>query len=450
MRDFIRYLPHTEEDIRKMLDAIGVKKLEDLFQIIPKEYRLSNPLNLPEPFSETDLLRHFQGLQVPIMSSFLGAGAYHHFVPAVVSSLVSRSEFYTAYTPYQPEISQGTLQAIFEYQTLMCQLTGMEVSNASLYDGASSLAEAVLMAYRITKKKKVLLSQAIHPEYRRVIQTYIDPDQQEIILVPYKRDEGRTNEKILFDLLKEDVSAVVIQSPNFFGVIEDLQPIGERVHGIGGLVIVGFSEAIAYGMMQPPGAMGVDIVAGEGQSLGIPVSYGGPYLGIFTTQEKFVRNMPGRLVGETIDLEGKRGFVLTLATREQHIRRERATSNICTNEGLCALMATVFLSCLGKEGLKELAMMNLSKAEYAKKAVSRIRGCKLNFIAPTFNEFVLQIEKEPENVLGKLKKEGMIGGLPLGKFYPELDHHLLVTVTEMNKKEEIDRWANALQRALSS
>jgi glycine dehydrogenase subunit 1 len=450
MQDFIRYLPHTEEDIRKMLDAIGVKKVEDLFQIIPKEVRLSKPLNLPEPLSEPDLLHHFQRLQVPITSNFLGAGAYHHFVPAVVPNLVSRSEFYTAYTPYQPEISQGTLQAIFEYQTLMCQLTGMEVSNASLYDGASSLAEAVLMAYRITKKKKVLLSQAIHPEYRRVIQTYIDPDQQEIILVPYKRDEGRTNEKILFDLLKEDVSAVVIQNPNFFGVIEDLQPIGERVHGIGGLVIVGFSEAIAYGMMQPPGAMGADIVAGEGQSLGIPVSYGGPYLGIFTTQEKFVRNMPGRLVGETIDLEGKRGFVLTLATREQHIRRERATSNICTNEGLCALMATVYLSCLGKEGLKELAMMNLSKAEYAKRAVSRIRGCKLNFIAPTFNEFVLQIEKEPENVLGKLKKEGMIGGLPLGKFYPELDHHLLVTVTEMNKKEEIDRWAEALQHALKT
>jgi glycine dehydrogenase subunit 1 len=448
MQDFMRYLPHTEEDIQKMLDAIGVKKVEDLFQTIPEGSRLSKPLNLPEPLSEPDLLRHFQGIHVPMMSSFLGAGAYHHFVPAVVSNLVSRSEFYTAYTPYQPEISQGTLQAIFEYQTLMCQLTGMEVSNASLYDGASSLAEAVLMAHRITRRRKILLSEAIHPEYRRVIQTYIDPDQQEIVLIPYERDGGQTNEKVLFDLLKEDVIAVVIQSPNFFGVIEDLQPIGERVHGIGGLMIVGFSEAIAYGILRPPGEMGADIVAGEGQSLGIAVSYGGPYLGIFTTQERFVRNMPGRLVGETIDLEGKRGFVLTLATREQHIRRERATSNICTNEGLCALMATVYLSCLGKEGLKELAMMNLSKAEYAKKVASRICGCKLNFTAPTFNEFVLQIEKEPENVLGKLKKEGMIGGLPLGKFYPELDRHLLVTVTEMNKKEEIDRWAEALEKAL--
>jgi glycine dehydrogenase subunit 1 len=449
MQDFMRYIPHTEEDIRKMLDAIGVKTLEDLFQTIPKEYRLFKPLNLPEPLSETDLLRHFQGLQVPIMSSFLGAGAYHHFVPAVVSSLVSRSEFYTAYTPYQSEISQGTLQAIFEYQTLMCQLTGMEVSNASLYDGASSLAEAVLMANRITRRKKVLLSLAIHPEYRRVIQTYIDPDQQEIVLIPYQKDEGRTDEKILFDLLKEDVSVVVIQNPNFFGVIEDLHPIAERIHNCGGLMIVGFSEAIAYGILQPPGAMGADIVAGEGQSLGIPVSYGGPYLGIFTTRERFVRNMPGRLVGETIDLDGKRGFVLTLATREQHIRRERATSNICTNEGLCALMATVFLSCLGKEGLKELAMMNLSKTEYAKKVISRIRGCKLNFTAPTFNEFVLRIEGKPEEVLEKLKKEKILGGFSLAKFYPELDHHFLVTVTEMNKKEEIDRWANTLERALN-
>jgi glycine dehydrogenase subunit 1 len=448
MQDFIRYIPHTEEDVRKMLDVIGVGKLEDLFETIPKEYRLSKLLNLPEPLSEPDLLLHFQGLQAPMTNCFLGAGAYHHFIPAVVPNLVSRSEFYTAYTPYQPEISQGTLQAIFEYQTLMCQLTGMEVSNASMYDGASSLAEAVLMAHRITKRRKVLLSQAVHPEYRRVIQTYIDPDQQEIILVPYQKKEGRTDEEVLLELLKEDVSAVVIQSPNFFGVIEDLQGIGEKIHDCGGLMIVGFSEAVAYGILQPPGAMGADIVAGEGQSLGIAVSYGGPYLGIFATLETFVRNMPGRLVGETIDLEGKRGFVLTLATREQHIRRERATSNICTNEGLCALMATVFLSCLGKEGLKELAMMNLSKTEYAKKGISRIRGCKLNFAAPTFNEFVLRIEKEPEEVLEKLRKERILGGLPLEKFFPELDHHLLVTVTEMNRKEEIDRWGEALEKAL--
>ncbi len=448
MSDSHRYIPHTQGDIQKMLDTIGVKSLEDLFEAVPREYRLLKNLNLPELFSEPDLVHHLQELQSPVMTSFLGAGAYHHFIPSVVSNIVSRSEFYTAYTPYQPEISQGTLQAIFEYQTLMCQLTGMDVSNASMYDGASSLAEAVLMANRITRRKKVLLSQAIHPEYQRVIQTYSFPDQQEIILIPYQKSEGQTDERALFDLLKEDVSAVVLQSPNFFGVIEDLQSIGKRVHDLGGLMIASFTEAVAYGILQPPGAMGADIVAGEGQSLGIPVSFGGPYLGIFTTRDKYVRNMPGRLVGETIDLDGKRGFVLTLATREQHIRRERATSNICTNEGLCALMATVFLSCLGKEGLKELALMNLSKAEYMKNSVSRIQGCKLNFTRPTFNEFVITTEGEPEGVIEKLREEKILGGVSLKRFYPELDHHLLVTVTEMNRKEEIDHWAEALGRVL--
>ena len=448
MKDYLRYIPHTEEDVKKMLEVIGVKKVEDLFEPISKGYRLSKPLNLPGPLSEPDLLRYLQGLQSPLFDSFLGAGAYHHFIPAVVPALTSRSEFYTAYTPYQSEISQGTLQAIFEYQTLMCQLTGMEVSNASMYDGASSLAEAVLMANRITKRKKVLLSQAIHPEYRKVIQTYIDPDQQEIISVPYKKEEGQTDERVLFDLLDGEVSAVVVQSPNFFGVIEDLHPIIEKVHENGSLMIVGFSEAIAYGILKPPGAMGADIVAGEGQSMGIPVSFGGPYLGIFTTRERFVRMMPGRLVGETVDLDGKRGFVLTLAAREQHIRRERATSNICTNEGLCALMTTIFLSCLGKEGLRELAIMNLSKKEYAKKVISQIPDCKPTFSSPTFNEFVLRIGGEPEKVLEKLKERKILGGLSLAKFYPELNHHILITVTEMNTKEEIDRWAEALEEAL--
>ncbi|OGP93409.1 MAG: glycine dehydrogenase (aminomethyl-transferring) [Deltaproteobacteria bacterium RBG_16_48_10] len=448
-----RYIPHTEEDCQKMLETIGLKKVEDLFGSIPKEYRLSKLLNLPPALSEPDLMLHLQDLQSGLFSGdhwshFLGAGAYRHFIPAVVPSLISRSEFYTAYTPYQPEISQGTLQAIFEYQTLMCQLTGMEVSDASLYDGASSFAEAVLMAHRVTRRKKVLLSQTVHPEYRKVIQTYIDPDQQEIILIPYHQDEGRTDGKALAALLDGDVSAVVVQSPNFFGIIEDLPRMGEKVHQFGGLLIAGFSEAIAYGILAPPGELGADIVAGEGQSLGISPSFGGPYLGIFTTREKFVRTMPGRLVGETVDLEGKRGFVLTLATREQHIRRERATSNICTNEGLCALMATVFLSCFGKKGLEELAQMNLSKAEYAKKVISRVRDCKLAFSSPTFNEFVLKIEGDPEKVLERLKKERILGGLALAKFYPELKQHLLVTVTELNPKEEIDHWAKTLEKTL--
>jgi glycine dehydrogenase subunit 1 len=448
MKDFTRYIPHTEEDIQTMLEYVGAKKVEDLFEMIPEEYRFFKPLSLPEPLSEPDLLRHVQGLQSMAYSSFLGAGAYHHFIPSVISALISRSEFYTAYTPYQPEISQGTLQAIFEYQTLMCQLTGMEVSNASMYDGASGLAEAVWMAERVTKRRKVLVSEAVHPEYRKVIQTYVDPDQLEIILIPYKKEEGRTDERRLSDLLDPGVSGVVIQSPNFFGVIEDLHPMADKVHEAGGLMIVGFSEPVAYGILKPPGEEGADIVAGEGQSFGIPLSYGGPYLGIFATREKFVRNMPGRLVGETVDLAGKRGFVLTLATREQHIRREKATSNICTNEGLCALMATLFLSCLGKKGLRELALMNLGKAEYAKKIVSRIAGCRLFFSSPTFNEFVLKIHGEPEKVLERLKGKKIMGGIPLGRFYPEMNHHLLVTVTEMNTREEIDRWAEALEKVL--
>jgi glycine dehydrogenase subunit 1 len=455
MDEFRRYIPHTEKECQEMLKTIGIKRVEDLFERIPKAFELSKPLNLPGPISEPDLLRQVRDLQSPIFSgdpwsSFLGAGAYSHFIPAVVPAMVSRSEFYTAYTPYQPEISQGTLQAIFEYQTLMCQLTGMEVSNASMYDGASALAEAVLMAHRITTRKKVLLSEAIHPQYRRVVATYLGPDQQELIMIPYNKDEGRTDEEALFELLDDDVSAVVIQNPNFFGVIEDLSSIGERVHREGGLLIVSFCEAIAYGILMPPGEFGADMVTGEGQSFGIPVSYGGPYLGIFTTREKYIRGMPGRLVGETVDLEGKRGFVLTLATREQHIRRERATSNICTNEGLCALMATVFLSSLGKEGLRELALMNLSKAEYAKRTISKVKGCKLEFSSPTFNEFVLRVERDPEEVLRGLTGERILGGVPLGKYYPSLDHHLLVTATEILTKDEIDRWAEVVHKAHSA
>jgi glycine dehydrogenase subunit 1 len=453
MADYDRYVPHTDADCQAMLGTIGVQKVVDLFGAIPKNYQMTAPLALPEPLSEPDLLRSLRSLQSPAIaehgwSHFLGAGAYHHFIPSVVSSLLSRSEFYTAYTPYQPEISQGTLQAIFEYQTLMCQLTGMEVSNASMYDGASALAEAIWMSHRITRRRKILLSGAIHPEYRKVIRTYADPDQLELVTVPYAKREGRTDEEALENLLSEEVSAVVIQSPNFFGIIEDLGRIGERVHARGGLLVAGFTEAVAYGILTPPGACGADIVVGEGQSLGIPVSFGGPYLGIFTTVEKFVRNIPGRLVGETVDLDGKRGFVLTLATREQHIRRERATSNICTNEGLCALMATIYLSCLGKEGLNKLARMNLSKAEYAKKNVSALKGCRLAFSSPTFNEFVIETEREPEEVLKLLRKGKIIGGLPLGRFFPELSRHLLVTVTEMVTREEIDRWAETLEKAL--
>lgn len=446
MGNYHRFIPHTEEDCQKMLKEIGLNRLEDLFEQIPKAFRVSTRLDLPKPFSESDLLRHFELIEPKTFISFLGAGAYRHFIPSVVQKLSSRSEFYTAYTPYQAEISQGTLQAIFEYQSLMCQLTAMEVSNASMYDGATSLSEAVLMAYRITKKPKVLISEAVHPEYRMVLKTYIDNENLEIITIPYRKDTGETDKKILFDNITDDLCALVLQSPNFFGIIEDLSGIGKEVHEKGGLFITGFTEPVAYGILSPPGLFDADIVYGEGQSFGIPLSYGGPYLGIFTTREKFVRNMPGRLVGETVDIEGKRGFVLTLATREQHIRREKATSNICTNEGLYALMATIFLSCLGKEGLRELSLMNLSKAEYAKKKILETKNIKLRFSAPTFNEFVIELKDEPEKVLMELEKDGILAGLILKNFHPELDKALLVTVTEMNRKEEIDHLIKLLDR----
>jgi len=448
MGNFHRYIPHTEDERKEMLQSIGASCIEDLFESIPREFRLLTLLNLPEPLSESELLNYFKNIEPPTFISFLGGGAYRHFIPSIVPKLVSRSEFYTAYTPYQAEISQGTLQAIFEYQSLICQLTGMEVSNASMYDGATSLAEAVLMANRITKRPKIIISKAIHPEYRKVLETYIDPEVQKIITIPYKEETGETDKDILFDNIDEDLNAVIIQSPNFFGVIEDLTEVAERVHEKGGIFIVCFSEAIAYGILAPPGMFGADIVSGEGQSLGIPLSYGGPHLGIFTTREKFVRNMPGRLVGETFDIEGRRGFVLTLATREQHIRRERATSNICTNEGLCALMATIFLSSLGKEGLKELALMNLSKTEYTKKRILEINVGKLRFLAPTFNEFVIELKDNPEEVLMKLREKGILGGLILKPYFPELDRHILITVTEMNSKEEIDRFVEVLTKIL--
>jgi glycine dehydrogenase subunit 1 len=450
MPTFSRYLPHTEDEIRKMLDAVGIDKVDDLFEAIPAAVRLSGSLRLPSPLSETDLLRRIEGLGSPAFcggpwASFLGAGAYHHFIPAVVPALASRSEFYTAYTPYQPEISQGTLQAIFEFQTLVCQLTGMEVANASLYDGATAVAEAVLMAHRITRRRKVLLAETVHPDYRRVLQTYLDPAEHEIVPLPFHKTRGSVGPDALTSLLDGEVSSVVIQSPNFFGIVEDLAAMSGPVHRAGGLLVAGFTEAVALGAVAPPGEAGADIVAGEGQSFGIPPSFGGPYLGLFSTRESFVRSMPGRLVGETVDIEGKRGFVLTLATREQHIRREKATSNICTNEGLCALMATIFLATLGREGLKEMARMNLSKARYAVKRAADVAGCEPAFDGPVFNEFVLRLEEDPGKTLSRMKEEKILGGLPLSRWFPEFDRHLLVTVTEMTGKEEIDRWAEALR-----
>ncbi len=444
----MRFIPHTDEDIRAMLETVGVDRVEDLFVGVPPGLRLRSPLDLPPPQAEGELLRSLQRLASVNATpenhlSFLGGGAYHHFIPSAVDQLVSRSEFYTAYTPYQPEISQGTLQAIFEFQTLICQLTGMDVANASLYDGASACAEGVLMAVRATRRHRVLLSAALHPEYRATIATYCRYLDVELVEIPIDAD-GRTDKKLLAASLDPATAAVVVGYPNFFGVIEDLAPLAEVAQGAGARLVAAVQEPVALGLLKSPGELGADIVAGEGQSFGIPVSFGGPYLGFFAAREKDLRTMPGRLVGETVDLEGRRGFVLTLATREQHIRREKATSNICSNQGLCALMATVYLSLLGKTGLREVAEQSLAKAEYAKARIGVLPGFTLPFAGPTFNEFVVEAEEGAAAVLARLEEQKILGGIPLGKSAPGMDKRFLVCVTEQNSREEIDLLAAAL------
>jgi len=444
----MRYIPHTDEDIRQMLDVVGVDTLDDLFTGIPAEVRLQRPMNLSPPLAEGDLLREFKQLARQNATpdshlSFLGGGAYNHFIPAVVDQLISRSEFYTAYTPYQPEISQGTLQAIFEYQTLICQLTGMDVANASMYDGASACAEAVLMAARATRRKKVLISAAIHPEYRETVATYCRYLDVELVTIPFGSD-GRTELAALDGALGKDVAALVTGYPNFFGVIEDLTAQAERVHGCGAKLVAAVAEPIALGLLKSPGELGVDIVAGEGQSFGIPVSFGGPYLGFFAARQQDVRSMPGRLVGETVDQEGRRGFVLTLSTREQHIRREKATSNICSNEGLCALMATVYLSLMGKAGIREVAVQNLSKATYARQAIAALDGYSIPFAAPAFNEFVVEAPEPAAAVLARLEGRNILGGIPLANYFDGMANRFLVCVTEQNSKNEIDALVAAL------
>ncbi|MEK7689297.1 MAG: aminomethyl-transferring glycine dehydrogenase subunit GcvPA [Deltaproteobacteria bacterium] len=443
------YIPHTEKDIQEMLKVIGAEFVEDLFKAIPDNLRVKKPLNLPAPLSEQELIQEMTTLSIKNATveeyvSFLGAGAYNHYIPSIVNHLISRSEFYTAYTPYQPEISQGTLQAIFEYQTLICQLTGMDVSNASMYDGASATAEAVLMARRINNRSKVILSAAIHPEYREVINTYLSGNRDNIKEVFYCTETGRTLPEAIEKLLDKDTSSVVIQQPNFFGSIEDIKAIAEVVHKNNSILIIAITEPISLGLLKPPGELGADIVIGEGQAFGNGLNFGGPYLGFFATLEKYLRQMPGRLVGETVDKRGKSGYVLTMAAREQHIRREKATSNICTNEGLCALAAAIYLTALGKNGLMELARLNLSKAEYLKKGLANIKGIKPAFTAPTFNEFVIETEKEPDAVLKTLLKKGIIAGLPLKRFYPELSRHILICATEMNTKGQVDELLEGL------
>jgi glycine dehydrogenase subunit 1 len=445
----MRYIPNTEADCRTMLDAIGVRSSEELFADIPSRLRLKRGLDLPPPLSESGLKRQMKVLagkdaDVDRYSSFLGAGAYNHFVPAAVSHLVFRAEFFTAYTPYQPEISQGTLQAIYEYQTLICQLTGMEVANASMYDGSSALAEAVLMAHRINGRQEVLMPRAVHPEYRMVCRTYASKLGLRLIEIPYT-EKGTTDLKQVKAAISPRTSCVVAQSPNFFGALEMLDEVAEVAHGAGALLVVAVAEPVSFGIVRSPGDSGADIVIGEGQSFGNHLNFGGPYLGFFATKEAYIRSMPGRLVGQTEDKHGRIGYVLTLSTREQHIRREKATSNICTNEGLCALTATVYLSLLGRTGLRELALLNLRKTAYAKAAISKLRGYEVRFSGPTFNEFVVRSKKRtPAQLSRALLGKRIIGGMELGRFYPELADCLLICVTEQNSREEIDALCKAM------
>ncbi len=425
-----------------MLREMGRESVADFFRGIPDHLQLKQPLKIPAAQSETETLAYFRALAESNStrvtgertSSFLGAGAYDHFIPTIIDTLISRSEFYTSYTPYQPEISQGTLAAIFEYQTLICELTGMEVSNASLYDGSTATAEAVLMAERVTNRTKVVLAGNLHPEYRQVVDTYIRNAGISQETLPYDEKTGT----LQTEAIGNDVAAVVVQSPNFFGGIEDLQKLGEAAHKAGALLVVVVAEGLSLGALQAPGRAGADIVCGEAQSFGIPMSFGGSYCGFFAVREKYQRQIPGRLVGMAHDHEGRQGYVLTLATREQHIRREKATSNICTNQGLYALMATIYLSTLGRRGVREVAEQNIQKAHYAAKRIAALDGYGLRFSAPFFNEFVVTCPASAEETLGKLAAKRILGGLALARYFPGMKNELLVCVTETTTKAEID------------
>ncbi len=425
-----------------MLQQIGLNSTEELFHSIPEDLRLRGHLNTPAALSEIELLAGFEGMAeqntAARRSSFLGAGAYSHYIPTIVDHIISRSEFFTAYTPYQPEISQGTLQVIFEFQTLVCQLTGMAVANASMYDGSTALAEAVLMAERVTRRSKGIAAGAVHPEYLEVIHTYVQHAGIDLEHAEFDPTTGQTT-AVSLQSLDDKTAAVIVQSPNFFGCIEDLQALADAAHSAGALLIVAVTEPISLGLLKPPGACGADIVVAEGQSFGVPLSFGGPYLGLFATREKYARQMPGRLVGEAYDKQGRRGFVLTLATREQHIRREKATSNICTNEGLIALAATVYLETMGRRGLQEVANQCVRKASYAARRIGALAAFSLPFAGPRFNEFVVRAPVNARELLARLaSKRNINGGLALSRYFNDRPNDFLVCVTELNSRSEID------------
>ncbi len=445
----MRYIPNSPEERGEMLKIVGLDSADELFRSIPKDAQLNRALDVTEPLAEPEVIGGMEKLAemntASRKSSFLGAGAYSHYSPTVVDHLIQRSEFFTSYTPYQPEVTQGTLQYIFEFQTLVCQLTGMDVANASMYDGSTAMAEAFLMAQRVTRKNKVVIAETVHPEYLEVAKTYTQHGDLKIETVHFDKESGR----ILADDLKkldDKTAALVIQSPNFFGCVEDVETLADKAHEVGALLIVVVTEAISFGLLKSPGECDADIVVAEGQSFGVPLSYGGPYVGLFATKDKFVRNMPGRLAGIAYDKNGNRGFVLTLATREQHIRREKATSNICTNQGLIALAATIYMETMGKKGLQEVALQNAQKCAYTAKEITKIEGFSLPFSAPRFNEFVARAPKSAEEILSKLSEEkGIIGGLSLSRYYADNPNDFLVCVTETNTKEQIDNLVEGLK-----
>jgi len=447
------YIPLSKKDIEAMLKRVGLSSLDELFTSIPREIRWEGPLDLPPPLTESELFEYFNDLSrkniFPEFLSFLGAGAYAHTIPAVVDYLSSRGEFVTPYTPYQPEVSQGTLQIIFEYQTLICQLTGLEVANASLYEGATATAEAVLMAQRLKNRSKILVARTLHPQYRQVIASYIRNLGLTLEEIDYDSRSGRLLLDDLKNKLDDQVTALVVQNPNFFGVIEEPEEAFTLARQNGALNIAVVTEALSLGLLQPPGKYGADIACGEGQSFGLPLSFGGPYLGFIACRQEFLRQLPGRIAGQTRDAEGRIGYVLTLSTREQHIRREKATSNICTNQAWCALRATIFLETLGPRGLKEMAYYNLQKANYALESLLALNGLKRRFEGPIFNEFVLESEKPLNQIYIRMMEKGIIAGYPLERDFPELKNCLLLCVTEVHSRAKIEKLIEAFKEALA-
>ncbi len=444
------YVPHTDADRQAMLAAIGVASIEELFRDLPQASRFPQ-VTLPAPLSEVEVMQELRQISeanddLDHMACFLGAGAYRHYVPSVVQHVLLRSEFYTAYTPYQPEISQGTLQSIFEYQSMICGLTGMDVSNASHYDGATALAEAVVMAMSTTrgKRRKAVIAPAVHPEYRQVVRTYTQGMGVQIA----GGDDPTADIGALARELDEETACLIVQVPDFLGRLErpeTLASLADAAHQVGALFVVA-ADAISLGMLKPPSTYGADVVVGEGQPLGIPLSFGGPYLGFFACREAYVRRMAGRVVGETVDRQGRRGYVLTLATREQHIRRERATSNICSNEALCALAAGVYLATVGKQGLRRVAELCYHKAHYAADVIGHIPGYTIVGGKPFFKEFVVRVPLPVDELNDMLQQWDIVGGYDLGRDYPQLANHMLVCVTEMNSRQEIDHLAEALRQ----